>query len=150
MSGSTAAKWTARAREAGSTEERARLLAEILEATAQDLRALEKLARAVECHATLRRAALDQYAQLARHDALALLRDLSDFRKERSEDIRVAAFVWRSNLETGGAAQGTTSVRVRGAVRSGTGWQKESWRLEAANDPSPRVQWLANLGVEEG
>jgi hypothetical protein len=149
MSGSTTSNWVARAREALSTEERAHLLAEILEATSQDLGALEKLARANECHSTLRRAAVDQYAQLAKHGALALLRELSDFRKERSEDVRVAAFVWRSSLETGGTGQGTTSVRVRGAVRSGAGWQKESWRLEAASDPSARVQWLANLGVKE-
>ena len=149
MSRRTSSKWVARAREAINTEERARLLAEILDATAEDLGALEKLARAGECHTAIRRAALDQYAQLAKHDALALLRDLSDFRKERSEDVRVAAFVWRSDLETGANGQATTSVRVRGAVQSGTGWRKESWRLEAANDPSARVQWLGNLGVRE-
>jgi hypothetical protein len=149
MSEKTSSKWVARARGAVETKARAELLAEIIDASVRDLAALEKLAKAADCDSNLRRAAIDQYAQLAKHKALGLLRDLSDFRLESSEDVRVAAFVWRSNLETGRASMGTTSVRVRGAVSSGSGFHKESWRLEAAHDPSPRVQWLANLGVTE-
>jgi len=148
------ANWIARARQPGSHEETARLLTEILGAPEETAREIEELARAKDCRSVFRRAAVDRYVELRKDGAENLLWELTNFEEEGDEEMRVLAYLWLCSLQTAKA----TTLRFRGAVKTRRAVRPprmfrvstSDWRQRAAKDPSPRVQWLASLGIERG
>src|SRR5437879_3543081 len=92
--------WPERCAKLMTPEDQAQLLADILEASENDIVALEHLARSQDCPALFRCAAVDKYVEIKGTEAKPLLSDLTDFRSESSEDVRVVAYQWLSSLES--------------------------------------------------
>lgn len=125
--------WTNRSRQSLAPEDEAALLTEIISARKEQTLALSQLIEARECPSLFRRAALDQYAKHEGPGAEHFLEQLTDYKREPDEEIRLIAFQWLVELIA------PTRAILHGPHRAG------GWEDHLLNDPSPRVRWLATL-----